>query len=709
MYKQMCCIALGTMVLLGGCEPTPQISESEKSCHTAVGHRVESAMHFDVVCDSYPSWAASASSQPDSGRWRLYGSGIIWQADEDKDLPHYDHIEQTGLKASNIINFGVNSAGKLVILQHIVFPTLRKMPDDTFGSLSHNFAQSASVSTENGVENETVNSIIIDGRVTVISNALEGTLGIKRIITPTDTTASVEQYIYENTGESVLKFSVSVPDYQGSTDEKKGKKKASYTIFSGLADEDGKYSSDKNYVHSITLQPGETATVYMVNGAAREKVFSLDCSEAMKSREAFIAETDSVSVLETSEPELNVMYRMCKIRALESITLTDDGLYIHSPGGGNYYGGVWANDQCEYANPFFGYCGSRVGYESAVDCFELFGKYAKRFPIPSSIIALGKKSFFAFDRGDASMVAYGAARFALECGEADTARKMYDLAVRCMNYALSKKTQSGVIASRSDELETRYPSGEANLFTSCLTYDALNSLYYLAAAFEPSKADYYAKEAAELKSSIESYFGAEVEGYDTYRYYEGNDILRSWICLPLTVGIYNRAEETVKALFASRLWSENGVVTQAGDKTYWDRSTLYAFRGAFACGETWVIDKLRTYTHTRLLGEHVPYAVEAYPEGNAAHLSAESALYCRIFSEGLFGLRPTGLKSFELCINIPKQWDRASISNVKIAGADVDIRVLKNGDEIVLTVIANGSQAFNGTVGIGEKISIRTE
>ncbi|UKI18732.1 MAG: hypothetical protein L6V89_06175 [Oscillospiraceae bacterium] len=152
MYKQMCCIALGTMVLLGGCGPTPQISESEKSCHTAVGHRVESAMHFDVVCDSYPSWAASASSQPDSGRWRLYGSGIIWQADEDKDLPHYDHIEQTGLKASNIINFGVNSAGKLVILQHIVFPTLRKMPDDTFGSLSHNFAQSASVSTENGVE-----------------------------------------------------------------------------------------------------------------------------------------------------------------------------------------------------------------------------------------------------------------------------------------------------------------------------------------------------------------------------------------------------------------------------------------------------------------------------------------------------------------------------------------------------------------------------
>ncbi len=42
------------------------------------------------------------------------------------------------------------------------------------------------------------------------------------------------------------------------------------------------------------------------------------------------------------------------------------------------------------------------------------------------------------------MVAYGAARFALECGEEDTARSMYDLAVRCMNYALSKKHKTAL-------------------------------------------------------------------------------------------------------------------------------------------------------------------------------------------------------------------------------------------------------------------------
>ena len=49
-----------------------------------------------------------------------------------------------------------------------------------------------------------------------------------------------------------------------------------------------------------------------------------------------------------------------------------------------------------------------------------------------------------------------------------------------------------------------------------------------------------------------------MEGYDTYHYYEGNDILRSWICIPLTVGISERKEGTIQALFSPRLWTENG-------------------------------------------------------------------------------------------------------------------------------------------------------
>lgn len=59
-------------------------------------------------------------------------------------------------------------------------------------------------------------------------------------------------------------------------------------------------------------------------------------------------------------------------------------------------------------------------------------------------------------------------------------------------------------------------------------------------------------------------------------------------------------------------------------------------------------DYLRFYSSQRLLGEHVPYAIEAWPEGNQRHLSAESGLYCRIITEGMFGIRPTGLNSFVL-------------------------------------------------------------
>lgn len=110
------------------------------------------------------------------------------------------------------------------------------------------------------------------------------------------------------------------------------------------------------------------------------------------------------------------------------------------------------------------------------------------------------------------------------------------------------------------------------------------------------------------------------------------------------MGIYEQAKGTVEALFSDKLWMENGLLTQSGTSTYWDRSTLYAFRGAYSCGARDIATEyLDKYSATRLLGDHVPYAVEAWPEGNQRHLSTESALYCRIMTEGLFGIRPIAL------------------------------------------------------------------
>ena len=74
-----------------------------------------------------------------------------------------------------------------------------------------------------------------------------------------------------------------------------------------------------------------------------------------------------------------------------------------------------------------------------------------------------------------------------------------------------------------------------------------------------NKAAEYDSRADVIYDAIESYFGANVEGYDTYKYYDGNEVLRSWICLPLTMGIMKRKEGTLSALFSPRLWTKDGL------------------------------------------------------------------------------------------------------------------------------------------------------
>lgn len=270
--------------------------------------------------------------------------------------------------------------------------------------------------------------------------------------------------------------------------------------------------------------------------------------------------------------------------------------------------------------------------------------------IPSSIIAEGDDIWNgAGDRGDCAMIAYGASRYALARGDRKEAEELWPLITWCLEYCRRQINADGVVASDSDELEGRFPSGDANLCTSSLYYDALISASYLAKELGKPNGSQYAKQAKQLRKNIDKYFAHDVEGFDTYAYYKGNDVLRSWICIPLTVGIDERAKGTIDALFSPRLWTENGLLTQAGDKTFWDRSTLYALRGVFAVGATEkAMEYLKKYSNTRLLGDHVPYAIEAWPEGGQRHLSAESGLYGRIITEGMFGIRPTGFNSFTL-------------------------------------------------------------
>ena len=94
------------------------------------------------------------------------------------------------------------------------------------------------------------------------------------------------------------------------------------------------------------------------------------------------------------------------------------------------------------------------------------------------------------------------------------------------------------------------------------------------------------------------------------------------------------------------------------------------------------------------MGEHVPYAVEAWPEGNQRHLSAESGLYARVITEGLFGIEPTGLRSFTCAPRLPAGWDFMRLKHIKAFQSDFDINVKKQGGRMLVTVMNNGKEVL---------------
>ena len=640
-------------------------------------------------------------------RWSINPDGSISWEIKDR-IPHYDHIEMSGLKVSTVLRYGVNADGSFELNKSLIWPMLRTLPNNTHASLMRRFAWNASdMVSVNGqsLSREKVNKITLDGKMTVESTvelSRNAKAKLTRVIFPAVTNPAVyEKYILRNTGE--IPLVVEVPESRAVTNTEATK---------GV---DGSYKLVSEIIGGTTrqLQPKEELVFYAAitgykNGETELKP---DIEKEFQARKDLIAGFWDNLILETPDPVVNTMFAFAKIRGAESIYDTKGGL-MHGPGGESYYAAIWANDQAEYINPFFPYMGYKVGNGSALNSFKHFARFMnpEYKKIPSSIIAEGIDVWGgAGDRGDAAMVAYGASRYALARGDKAEAEELWPLIEWCLEYCRRNLNEQGVVASDSDELEGRFPAGKANLCTSSLYYDALCSAVYLGKDLQKpfSVLADYGKQAKDLRKNMEDYFGAKVEGFDTYQYYEGNDILRSWICIPLTVGIFDRKEGTINALFSPRLWTENGLLTQAGSDTFWDRSTLYALRGVYACGATEkATEYLKFYSNRRLLGDHVPYAIEAWPEGSQRHLSAESGLYCRIVTEGMFGIRPTGLKSFTFTPRLPAEWDKMSLRKIKAFNATFDIEVIRENGKQVVTVKSEWKTLLHKAIKEGEVISV---
>jgi hypothetical protein len=643
-------------------------------------------------------------------RWQITGNHAIQWTIENSALPHSDNIEMAGTKVAGIVSYQVDETGNLQIERQLFYPQLhphiKESDPDWYVFRAYLKETYTDAILPKFYSNDTefspgiLKEVMIDGMITFKHTASKSGITLSRKLYPSpDQRLFIEELHLVNTSNAPVTIS-----YEGisNTQSKQG--------IGGTFT----YNVQSKGEESVTLQPG-ASTIYEIHFTAQLNDEPEVVNEnSIEKRIHFLEEMRQNLILETPNPVFNQLFEFSKIRASESIFDSKLGL-IHSPGGGRYYVGIWANDQAEYVSAFFPYLGYDIGNQSAINCYRAFDNVKSPIyePIQYAFEVEERKPPALLDRGDAAMIAYGATQYALARGDTAEAEELWDLITWCLEYNNRNLNSEGVVKSQSDEMEGRIETGDANLSTSSLYYGALVNAVYLAESLEKpsSVVKKYTHDASSLKGAIENYFGTTIEGLDTYKYYKEHTTLRHWICLPLVVDINDRAAATTEALF-DRLWTDNGVHVEKNNpdkkisEIFWDRGTLYALRGALRAGATeQSIERLEQFSTTRLLGERVPYVVEAFPEGSMAHLSAESGLYCRVFTEGLFGITPTGFDSFTIQPRLPKKWNEMALRHVRLFGKDFDIEIQRNGTQMdVFIKDANSGKLISKKKTKGDKL-----
>jgi len=652
-----------------------------------------------------------ATAQTQENYWQISGKSIVLDLTNEERLSLNDNIEMAGKNVAAIIYYEIDTSRNLTLSKDIIFPQLRTfnksnepnwkkyrayfrklMTDDISPVISHDNLV---------IIPSQLDSVKIAGLISFYFAPVNGLQITKTIYPSTENRLLVEEWTIQNIGDK--KTTIDITNCKVNLGETGYKGKYQFEAYS-----DAKAN--------VTIETGDTYTFAMYYAAALndERTEGFDYQLEKNNRLDYIQTMQENLALKTPDENLNMLFYFAKIRAAESIFNSSMGL-VHSPGGGNYYVGIWANDQIEYSGPFFPYLGYETGNTAAYNAYE---KFRQNIPttdthIPYAFEVDGNFPMTHLDRGDAAMTAYGTSRFALLSGDKKQAAQLWELIEWSLEYCHKKRNKDGAIQSESDEMEGRIETGNANLSTSTLYYGGLKYGSQLARELGFSrKAKKYEKRLVKMEKVIENYFGANLEGLNTYKYYAENQHLRHWICLPLTMGITQRKDATLTALF-DKLWTENGILVQYNpdesneNATFWDRATLYALRGAFKVGATdLALDRLTKYSEKRLLGDHVPYPVEAYPENNMKHLSAESALYCRIFVEGLLGLEPDGFSRIKLTPALPSKWDFLEFEKLYIFGKPINIYVNREGDKLRLRVTDDEKIIFDELVDEGQVVEL---
>ncbi len=528
-------------------------------------------------------------------------------------------------------------------------------------------------------------SVAFDGCLTIDYAPYRGMFLRRTVYASVDKALAIEEWECHNRGDRALRLEV----VSGQVLNTIGGKVSTEWVLPG--------------VREVELKPG--AVLRFSGGVQARRVdeaaFAVDVGAERKARMALAAAAwNGPGRLEVPDPMLVAAYNLQKLHVLEAPIETCKGVITHN-GSLTYTPGIWANDPVEYSSPLFPFFGDQVLNEASMQMYRIWLDHCREHgidPFPGSFEHEALK-LTQRDRGDDAMVLYGLSKFLLFQGDRKAAEEMWPLIEFSAASVERHLNADGVVASKTDEMEGRYPTGDANLSTSALAYGGFIHAARVARALgKEEAARLHETRAAKLAAAIESFFGADVEGFKTYRYFKENQVLRGWILMPLAMGITRRQDATLDAMLSDKLWPARmagGDLLAASDRpeTEWGRETYYALRVLFQAGRTGqALDLTRRVVKAQIFGPRGPY-----PDEDAVDMLCPGSLYPRVFTEGMFGISPLGFDRFECAPRLPAGWSKMALRDVRAFDCAWDLVVERDGAGQKVTVLREGQPVFSGS------------
>ena len=114
------------------------------------------------------------------------------------------------------------------------------------------------------------------------------------------------------------------------------------------------------------------------------------------------------------------------------------------------------------------------------------------------------------------------------------------------------------------------------------------------------------------------------------------------------------------------------------------------------------LDMTRRVVKAQVFGIQGPY-----PDEDAIDMLCPGSLYPRVFTEGMFGIVPTGLKSFTCTPWLPNEWPKMAMRDLRAFGRAWDMVVERVGDKQKITVSSSGKVIFTGSGPAGKTYSVK--